>query len=153
MNVQVVHNYLIVGAILFGLGAIGFLTRRNLIVMFLSAEMMLQGVALNLVAFGGLHRGYQGQSFVIFMLTVAACEAALALALILVLYRRRRSLDVSLWQELREPDLEPVRDEEPLEEDFTMVAVAPYPRLTPAGRKPAPPSLPPEVEAPKEAAP
>jgi NADH-quinone oxidoreductase subunit K len=153
VNVQVVQNYLIVGAILFGLGAIGFLTRRNLIVMFLSAEMMLQGVALNLVAFGGLHRSYQGQAFVIFMLTVAACEAALALALILVLYRRRRSLDVSLWQELREPDLEPVRDEEPLELDLKLVAAPSYPRLTPAGRKPTTPALPPDAEPPKELAP
>ena len=53
------HNYLIVGAILFVLGAIGFLTRRNLITMFLSAEMMLQGVALNLVAFGRFHGNLQ----------------------------------------------------------------------------------------------
>ena len=56
------HNYLVVGAILFVLGAIGFLTRRNLITMFLSVEMMLQGVALNLVAFGRYHGNLQGQS-------------------------------------------------------------------------------------------
>lgn len=148
MNVPVLHNYLIVGAILFGLGAIGFLARRNLIVMFLSVEMMLQGVALNLVAFGGLHRGYQGQAFIIFMLTVAACEAALGLALILVLYRRRRSLDVSLWQELREPNLEQIQDEAPLEAS-TLVAVS-YPRLTPAGRPPTPSAPPPGAELPAE---
>src|SRR6476646_7519133 len=97
------HHYLVVGAVLFCLGAVGFLARRNLIVMFLSAEMMLQGVAINLVAFAR-HRGnLQGQAFVLFILTVAACEAAIALALILMLYRRRGSLDVSLWQDLREP--------------------------------------------------
>ena len=83
-------HFLAVAAALFGIGLIGFLTRRNLITMFLCAEMMLQGVTLNLVAFGDLHRNYQGQSFIIFILTVAACEAALALAIFLVLYRSHR---------------------------------------------------------------
>src|ERR1700720_474661 len=98
------QNYLVVGAILFGLGMIGFLARRNFIIMFLSAEMMLQGVAINLVAFGRYRGNLQGQGFVLFILTVAACEAAIALALILMLYRSRQSLDVSLWQDLREED-------------------------------------------------
>ena len=95
------HHYLVVGAVLFVLGIVGFLTRRNLIVMFLSAEMMLQGVAVNLVAFARFRGNLQGQVFVLFIITVAACEAAIALALILILYRSRRSLDVSLWQDLR----------------------------------------------------
>jgi NADH-quinone oxidoreductase subunit K len=108
------HHYLIVGAILFVLGLIGFLARRNMIVMFLSAEMMLQGVALNLVAFARFRGNLHGQSFVLFILTVAACEAAIALALILTLFRNRHTLDISLWQDLREPELEPTVDEEPL---------------------------------------
>jgi len=112
--VPVLENYLVVGAILFALGAIGFLTRRNLIIMFLSAEMMLQGVALNLVAFARYHGNLQGQAFTHFIITVAACEAGIALALILMLYRSRRSLDVSLWQDLREPGQERTVDEEPL---------------------------------------
>ena len=134
MNPLPLENYLIVGAVLFVLGAIGFLTRRNLIIMFLCAEMMLQGVALNLVAFAR-HRGnLQGQSFVLFILTVAACEAALALAIILMLYKTRDSLDVSLWQDLREASEEPTVDEEPLEQP---APAAPSPHLTPAGREPA----------------
>src|SRR4051794_41283630 len=104
--VAMLHNYLIVGAILFTLGIIGFLARRNLIIMFLSAEMMLQGVTINLAAFARERGNLQGQAFILFILTVAACEAALALALILMLYRRKGSLDVSLWQDLREQDLE-----------------------------------------------
>src|SRR5438093_3680520 len=100
------HSYLIVGAILFVLGLIGFLARRNLIILFLCAEMMLQGVAINLVAFARYRGNLQGQSFTLFILTVAACEAAIALALILMLYRNKQSLDVSLWQELREPGQE-----------------------------------------------
>src|SRR5438128_12271017 len=92
------QNYLIVGAILFALGMIGFLARRNMIVMFLSAEMMLQGVAINLTAFARFRGNLQGQAFVLFILAVAACEAAIALALVLMLYRRSRTLDVSVWQ-------------------------------------------------------
>src|SRR5215467_3247303 len=100
------YNYLTVGAILFGLGLIGFLARRNLIIMFLCAEMMLQGVAINLVAFARYRGNLQGQAFVLFIITVAACEAGIALALILTLYRSRHSLDVSLWQDLRESNLD-----------------------------------------------
>src|SRR5262245_27869303 len=93
-------HYLAVGAALVALGLIGFLTRRNLIVMFLSAELMLQGVAVNLVAFSRHHGNLHGQVFTLFIITVAACEAAVALALVLMLYRRRKSLDVSAWQDL-----------------------------------------------------
>jgi len=128
------ENYLTLGAILFVLGAIGFLTRRNLILMMLSAELMLHGVSLNLVAFSRYHGNFEGQAVTIFILTVAACEAGLALALVLTLYQRRKSLDVSLWRNLGE-DQSPPTDEG--------VAVAPpaepspdLPRLTPAGRVP-----------------
>jgi NADH-quinone oxidoreductase subunit K len=127
------HHFLVVGAILFALGLIGFLARRNLILMFLSAEMMLQGVALNLIAFARYRGNLQGQAFVLFILTVAACEAAIALALILMLYRARKSLDVSLWQELREPDQPPTIDEEPIPKP---TPPEPMPTLTPAGREP-----------------
>jgi len=136
------QNYLVVGATLFGLGMIGFLARRNFIVMFLSAEMMLQGVAINLVAFGRYRGNLQGQVFVLFILTVAACEAAIALALILMLYRSRRSLDVSIWQELREPGQEPTLDEEPLP---PRPAEPPLPKLTPAGVEPRHPQEPSHV--------
>ena len=94
------------------LGMLGFLSRRNLIVMFLSAEMMLQGTALTLVGFGRFHGNWTGQVFTIVILTVAACEASIALALILILFNRRSSLDVSLWQEIREPGQPPTIDPE-----------------------------------------
>jgi NADH-quinone oxidoreductase subunit K len=136
------QNYLVVGAILFGLGMIGFLARRNFIIMFLSAEMMLQGVAINLVAFGRYRGNLQGQAFVLFVLTVAACEAAIALVLILMLYRSRRTLDVSIWQELREPGQEPTLDEEPLPPPPPEPAL---PKLTPAGVEPRHPQEPSHV--------
>lgn len=130
-------NYLLLSAILFALGALGFLTRRNLIVMFLCAEMMLQGVALNLVAFGHAWANWHGPIFVIFVLTVAAAEAAIALALVLTLYRRVGSLDVSLWQELREPGLPRLADETS-ETPGPAVPPPAWPRLPPAGIAPPP---------------
>ncbi len=128
-------NYLIVGAILFALGSVGFLTRRNMIVMFLSAEMMLQGVSLNLVAFSNAWGNCHGQVFTIYVLTVAAAEAAIALALVVALYRRRGSLDVSLWQDLREPDQPAIVDRP--EESADVPAPQPaWPKLVPAGVEP-----------------
>ena len=82
------NAYLAVGAVLFVLGAIGFVTRRNLILMMLSAELMLHGVSLNLLAFGRMYGRMEGQAFTIFVLTVAACEAGLSLSIILSLYQR-----------------------------------------------------------------
>jgi NADH-quinone oxidoreductase subunit K len=136
MKTLVLEDYLIVGAILFVLGMIGFLTRRNLIIMFLSAEMMLQGVAVNLLAFARFRGNMGGQVLTLFVITVAACEAALALAMILMLYRRRKSLDVSLWQDLREPNQDAIVDEEPLP---PAPAEKPLPKLTPAGPEPEQP--------------
>jgi NADH-quinone oxidoreductase subunit K len=133
MNPLPLHHFLVVGAILFCLGLVGFLARRNLIIMFLCAEMMLQGVAINLVAFARYRGNLQGQAFVLFIVTVAACEAAVALALILMLFKRRGSLDVSLWQDLREAGQEPATDEEPLPPEPPQ---PPDPRLTPAGPEP-----------------
>jgi NADH-quinone oxidoreductase subunit K len=91
-------HYLMTGAVLFVLGLIGFVTRRNLIIMFLCTEMMFQGVALSLVAGAKFHANVTGQTFVIFVLTIAAAEAALALGLVVMMFRRRGTLDVDAWQ-------------------------------------------------------
>lgn len=130
------EGQLAVGAILFVLGAVGFLTRRNLILMMLSAEMMLHGVSINLTAFGRYHGNSSGQVFTIFVLTIAACEAGLALALILGLYQRRKSLDVQLWSGLGEPDLPRLAADEPVPES---AMPADLPHLTPAGAMPKAP--------------
>ncbi|MCG3136756.1 MAG: NADH-quinone oxidoreductase subunit 11 [Phycisphaerae bacterium] len=94
-------NYILVGALLFGLGVIGFLTRRNLIVVFLCTELMFQGVVVNLVAFARYWGNLQGQAFALFLLVIAAVEAGLALALVVVLYRRRGTLDSEAWNSMR----------------------------------------------------
>src|SRR6516165_9681935 len=120
-TLDLLRNYLLIGAALFVLGIMGFLSRRNLIVMFLSAEMMLQGTALSLVAFGRYHGVWTGQVLTIMILTVAACEASIAMALVVVLFNRRSSLDVTLWQDIREASVkaeaeqEIVQEAEPLE--------------------------------------
>jgi NADH-quinone oxidoreductase subunit K len=140
---EILRNYLLVGAALLVVGMIGFLARRNLIVMFLSAEMMLQGTALTLVGFGRYHGNWTGQVLTIVILTVAACEASIALALILILYNRRSSLDVTLWQDIREPGQPPLSettaDAEPIE---AVAGPESYPHLTPSGVEPAHPRQP-----------
>ena len=101
MSEIVLQRYLAVGAILFVIGLIGFMTRRNLIVVFLCTELMFQGVALNLIAFGQYHGNLHGQAFVIFVLVVAAAEASLALGLVILLFRRRNTLDADAWRDLK----------------------------------------------------
>jgi NADH-quinone oxidoreductase subunit K len=128
------NAYLGVGVVLFVLGAIGFVTRRNLILMMLSAELMLHGVSLNLLAFGRMFGRMEGQAFTVFVLTVAACEAGLSLSIILSLYQRRKSLDVELWSTLKEPDVQAglTIDEAPIEEPEMY-----FPSLTGAGAMPS----------------
>ena len=128
-------NYLVVGAVLFALGMIGFLSRRNLITVFLAVEIMLQGVSLSLVAWGRFYNDWGGQMLVLFIIAVAACEAAMALAIILMLFRRRGSLDVTMWQDLREANQPPFVDQEATEPPPE--APPEWPKLAPAGRQPA----------------
>lgn len=132
-EVTLLQDYLLVGAALFTIGLVGFLVRRNIIVMFLCAEMMLQGVSISLVAWGRYHGNWDGQALVIFIIAVAACEAGIALALIVVLCQRVGSLDIVLWQQLREEGQPPYVDQEVSEEQV----IAPdWPKLTPAGVEP-----------------
>jgi NADH-quinone oxidoreductase subunit K len=102
MTQLALQHYLAVGAILFVIGLIGFVTRRNLIIIFLSTELMFQGVAINLVAFGRyLNNDLGGQAFTIFVLVIAAAEASLALGLVVLLFRQKNTLDADAWRELR----------------------------------------------------
>ncbi len=99
-NIALQH-YLVVGALMFSIGLVGFMCRRNLIIMFLCSELMLQGVAINFIAFGAYWHKLGGQAFVIFILAVAAAEAALALAIIVLLFRQKHSVDSQAFRELR----------------------------------------------------
>jgi len=94
-------HYLFISAGMFCLGLIGFMTRRNLIIMFLCTELMFQAAGLALIAFGRYHMNFDGQTFVIFVLTIAAAEAAMGLALVVLLFRKRESLSGEDWAELK----------------------------------------------------
>ena len=88
-------HFLTVGAILFTLGIFGiFLNRKNLIVIMMSIELMLLAVNINLVAFSAALNDLVGQVFTMLVLTVAAAEAAIGLAIVVVFYRNRRSIEV-----------------------------------------------------------
>jgi NADH-quinone oxidoreductase subunit K len=126
-------NFLIVGGLLFVTGMVGFLVRRNLIVMFLSVEMMLQGISLSLIAWGRFHQDLGGQILVLFMIAVAAAEAGIALALILMLYFKSHTLDAAFWHDLREEGQPPFIDQGLPE---TRHEQPQWPRLTPAGIRP-----------------
>ena len=93
--------YMALAAILFCIGVCGFLTRRNVIVMFLSIELMLNGVNLNLVALSHFLESLRGQTFTFFIITVAAAEAAIGLGIAIALYRSRRTVHVDTINQLK----------------------------------------------------
>lgn len=95
------NHYLFTGVLLFVLGVIGFLSRRNIIIMFLCTELMFQGIVVTLIVFSRYHLNFDGQVFVIFVLTIAAAESAMALGLIILLYRHRQTLDAFAWSQIR----------------------------------------------------
>lgn len=85
------HHYLVVSALLFSLGLLGVIVRRNLLNIYMSLEVMLNAANLALVAFSRFNRNLDGQVLVFFIITVAAAEVAVGLALIVALFRVRRS--------------------------------------------------------------
>jgi NADH-quinone oxidoreductase subunit K len=94
-------HYLIVSAILFAIGTAGVFLRRNLIVVLLSIEIMLNAVNLTFVAFGRHLGTVDGQVIVFFVMTVAAAEAAVGLAIVIALYRHRESLNPEAFTSLK----------------------------------------------------
>ena len=101
MSSLTLGHYLFVAVAMFAIGLIGFLTRRNLIIMFLCTELMFQAAGIALVAFSRYHLNHSGETFVIFVLTVAAAEAAMALALVVLLFRRRETLSAEEWTQMK----------------------------------------------------
>jgi NADH-quinone oxidoreductase subunit K len=89
-----ISYYLALSAVLFGLGVIGFVFKRNIITIFMSIELMLNAVNLAFIAFGRALGQLQGQVFVFFVIVGAAAEAAVGLAIVIVIARNRQSLNV-----------------------------------------------------------
>ena len=97
-----VNHFLFLSAALFIIGMMGVLTRRNLLIIFMCVELMINAVNLSLVAFGWELNSLSGQSFVVFTITVAAAEAAVGLAIIIALSRRGKTMDVDDMRTLRD---------------------------------------------------
>ena len=93
--------YLVLAGVLFAIGVAGALTRRNGITILLSIELMLNSVNLTLVAYSRLLNDHTGQIIVLFVLAVAAAEAAVGLALFIALYRHRKTIDVNRMNLMR----------------------------------------------------
>jgi NADH-quinone oxidoreductase subunit K len=95
------NYYIYFAAALFIIGIVGVLTRRNAIIIFMSVELMLNAVNLLLIAFSAYRSDPAGQVFVFFIMAVAAAEVAVGLALIVMIYRNIRSIDVGLLNKLK----------------------------------------------------
>ena len=95
------NHYLVLSAILFAIGTAGVFLRRNLITLLLSIEIMLNAVNLTFVAAGRQYAAVDGQIIVFFVMTVAAAEAAVGLALIIALFRHRESLNPDAFTSLK----------------------------------------------------
>lgn len=89
-----INDAIIVSAILFSIGVVGVLTRRNAIILFMCVELMLNAVNLSFVAFSKMH-GVTGQVFVMMVMTIAAAEAALGLAIVIAVFRHTNSINLA----------------------------------------------------------
>ena len=102
-NIQTVplNHYIILSAIIFSIGVMGVLIRRNAIVIFMSVELMLNPVNLLLTVFSVYHNDPSGQVFVFFIMAVAAAEVAVGLAILTMIYRNTRSSDIDILNKLK----------------------------------------------------
>ena len=95
-------NFTILSALLFSIGMLGiFLNRRSIIIILMSIELLLLSVNINLVAFSSIHGNISGQIFTMFVLTVAAAEAAIGLAILVVFFRNKGSIKVEDTEQLK----------------------------------------------------
>lgn len=96
-----INMYLLLSTVIFIIGAIGVMARRNTIILFMCIELMLNAVNLLLVAFSTLHNDSSGQVFVFFIMAVAAAEVAVGLAILTMIYRNIKSIDTDLLGKLK----------------------------------------------------
>ena len=87
-------HYLILSTIVFSIGVVGVLTRRNVVIIFMSIELMLNSVNLNLIAFSDRLQDHTGQVFAVFVITIAAAEAAVGLGIVISLFRNKETVNV-----------------------------------------------------------
>ncbi len=100
MEITVSH-YIVLSAILFAIGVYGVMTRRNILVVLMCLELMLNACNLAFIAFSKLHGGMAGHVFILMTITVAAAEVAVGLAFVVAIYKQRQSLDIDLLKILK----------------------------------------------------
>lgn len=96
-----INYYIILSAVLFTIGVAGVLVRRNALIIFMSIELMLNAANLAIVAFNSVLKSFDGQIFVFFVIAVAAAEVAVGLALIVEIFRTKKSIDVDQMSSLK----------------------------------------------------
>lgn len=96
-----INYYIILSAVLFTIGALGVLIRRNALIIFMSVELMLNAANLAMVAFSSVLNEFSGQIFVFFVIAVAAAEVAVGLALIVEIFKSKRSIDVDQMNSMK----------------------------------------------------
>ena len=101
MDDLLLNQFLLLGAVLFCLGVYGVLARRNAVLVLMSIELILNAVNINLVAFGALHRDVAGAVFALFVIAIAAAEVGVGLAIVLLIYRNRHSVDLDDVAEMK----------------------------------------------------
>jgi len=94
MSDLMVNQFLLLGAILFCTGVYGVIARKNTVLVLMSIELILNAVNINLITFGALHHNVGGAVFALFVIAVAAAEVGVGLAIVLMLYRNKRSIDI-----------------------------------------------------------
>jgi NADH-quinone oxidoreductase subunit K len=102
INGIAIDYFILLSAVLFTIGAIGVMARRNSIIIFMCIELMLNAVNILLVAFSTLHQNAEGQVFVFFVMTVAAAEVSVGLAILTMIYRNIKSIDTNLLSNLKD---------------------------------------------------
>jgi NADH:ubiquinone oxidoreductase subunit K len=98
---MLLNEFLFLGAFLFSCGVYGVLARRNAVLVLMSIELILNAVNINLVAFGAFRNTPVGQVFALFVISIAAAEVGIGLAIVLLIYRNRRSIDISQLDVMR----------------------------------------------------
>jgi len=98
---MLINQFLLLGAVLFCIGVYGVLARRNGVLVLMSIELILNAVNLNLIAFALLHGSVDGQVFALYVIAVAAAEVGVGLAMVLMIYRNRRSISLDELSEMK----------------------------------------------------
>ena len=101
MDDLLLNQFLMLGAVLFCIGVYGVIARRNAVLVLMSIELILNAVNINLIAFSAMNSSVEGQVFALFVIAIAAAEVGVGLAIVLLIYRNRRSVDLDDMAEMK----------------------------------------------------